>query len=139
MDMEVNAIVVFLMFNATTIVFLASTTSGKVNHVLGFARCHVLILCNSSTDDEGECAIQYGLDPSYQDLGPPINDSLNSKFSLPFIEPNTLFYYYINATINSSNIIIQFEGNFTTGESKFDQSLWVRLNVSTVKNKNIAD
>ena len=77
-----------------------------------FESCTSSVFCFSLLD-EGECVIQYGQDPSYQDLGPPIQGPLDSSFPLPLMEATTTYYYQV--TINSS-LIIQLRGNFTTGE-----------------------
>ena len=46
-----------------------------------------------------------------QDLSLPIQGPLNSPFTLPLMDENTLYYYLLNNTFG-----IQFRGNFTTGE-----------------------
>ncbi len=77
-----------------------------------FESCTSSVFC-SSLLDEGGCVIRYSQDPSYQDLGPPIQGPLNSSFPLPLMEATTTYYYQV--TFNSS-LIIQLRGNLTTGE-----------------------
>ena len=81
-----------------------------VSHSVNFENCSTTVLCYSP-EDEGKCSIRYGLDSYNQD--PTISGSLNTKFTLPLMKPNTLYHYQINVT---SNYTVQFQGNFTTGE-----------------------
>ena len=75
-----------------------------------FDNCMTTLLC-SYPSSEGQCFIQYGQDPSYQDLNFTFQGPLNSRFTLPLLDENTLYYYLLNNTFG-----IQFTGNFTTGE-----------------------
>ena len=84
--------------------------SSSFSHSLSFDNCMTTLICFYLLS-EGQCFIQYGQDPSYQDISPPIKGPLNSPFTLPLINENTFYYYRVNSTFD-----IQFTGNFTTGE-----------------------
>ena len=81
------------------------------NLTITFESCTSLVFW-SSLLDEGGCAIRYGQDLSYQDLGSPIQGPLDSSFPLPLMKATTTYYYQVTI---SSSLIIQLRGNFTTG------------------------
>ncbi len=80
-----------------------------------FEQCVTSVLC-SSPMDEGGCVIQYGLDSSYQDLGPPVSISLHTVSTLPNIASSTLYYFTMNVTIGSTSF--QLRRTLTTGEGE---------------------
>ena len=88
-----------------------SITDSSSEHSLRFVfdNCMITLLC-SSPYIEGECSIQYGKDPSYQDLNPPIVGPINSSFTLHLLDEKTIYYYKVN------NNGFQSMGNFTTGK-----------------------
>ena len=90
--------------------YISVDGSSAFSHSLTFDNCMTTLLC-SYLLSEGLCFIQYGQDPSHQDLNPPIQGPLNSPFTLPLMDENALYYYLLNSTFG-----IQFTGNFTTGE-----------------------
>ncbi len=94
------------------IIFIDGSLPSTYNLPFTFDSCTSSVFC-SSLLDEGGCVIRYGQDPSYQDLGPPIQAPLNFSFPLPLMEATTTYYYQV--TIKSS-LIIQLRGNLTTGE-----------------------
>ena len=61
----------------------------------------------------GNCTVQYGRDPSYQDLGPTIAGPLNSSFTLPLMESSTLYYIQTTFMFNSQPVTLR--RNYTTG------------------------
>ncbi len=101
-----------MTLHATLLLFTDGSLLSTYNLTFTFESCTSSVFC-SSLLNEGRCVIRYGQDPSYQDLGPPIQGPLNSSFPLPLMEATTTYYY--QATINSS-LIIQLRGNLTTGE-----------------------
>ncbi len=75
------------------------------------------VLC-SSPMDEGGCVIRYGLNSSYQDLGPPVSIPLNTVSTLPNIASSTLYYFTMNVTVGSTSF--QLRRTLTTGEGEFN-------------------
>ncbi len=73
------------------------------------------VLC-SSPMDEGGCVIRYGLNSSYQDLGPPVSIPLNTVSTLPNIASSTLYYFTMNVTIGSTSF--QLKRTLTTGNGE---------------------
>ncbi len=90
------------------------------NPVLTFEDCVTSVLC-SSPINEGVCVIRYGVNPSYQDLGPPVSIPLNKMSTLPNITSSTLYYLTMNVTIGSTSF--QLRRTLTTGEGEFKQLL----------------
>ena len=84
--------------------------SSSFSHSVTFDNCMISLICTYQSS-EGQCFIQYGQDPSYQDLSLPIQGPLNSPFTLPLMDENTFYHYLVNNTFG-----ILFTGNFTTGE-----------------------
>ena len=78
----------------------ANSISNLMNLSINFLNCFTFINC-VSPKSTGNCSIQYGLDPSYQDLSPPVQTSLNTPITLPFMTPST-YYYLLTVIINSS-------------------------------------
>ncbi len=105
-----------LTFSPTVISY-----SNIFNHTLTFEDCVTSVLCSSSMD-EGGCVIRYGLDSSYQDLGPPVSIPLNTVFTLPNIASSTLYYFTMDVTIGSTSF--QLRRTLTTGEGEFNQFLF---------------
>ncbi len=86
-----------------------------------FSDCIITVMCNSS-ESSGSCSIQYGQDPSYQDLSSSIQTPLNSTFPLPLLEPNIVYYYLATVTINST-FTVQLPGTFMTGQCERVQDI----------------
>ncbi len=102
-----------------TVEFQGNFTTGECGFTLGnfnltIDNCFATVLCYSPMDI-GECSIRYGQDPN-KNLEPIIYGSINTNFTLPVMKPNTLYYYQINITDDST---VEFQGNFTTGECEF--------------------
>ncbi len=68
--------------------------------------------------DKGGCVIRYGLNSSYQDLGPPVSIPLNTMSTLPNIASSTLYYFNMNVTIGSTSF--QLRRTLTTGEGEIN-------------------
>ncbi len=104
------------MYAISIMYYNFSDTAGSVvdNVMFIFTDCYVSVTC-VYPESNGSCCIQYGQDPSYQDLSPPIQSLLNSSTTLPLLEPNTVYYSLAAVTINSS-LIFQLQRNFTVGE-----------------------
>ncbi len=96
------------------------------SHSLTFEDCVTVVNCSTTLSEMGNCTIQYGRDPSYQDLGPPISGSLNSSFPLPLMESSTLYYIQITFMMNSE-LVIFLRRNYKTGNSKYHSSVEVPL------------
>ncbi len=109
--LSVSSLYLWYIYGTIT-TFTDGSLPSTYNLASSFESCSSSVFC-SSLLDEGGCVIRYGQDPSYQDLGPPIQGPLNSSFPLPLMEVTTTYYYQV--TINSS-LIIQLRGNLTTGE-----------------------
>ncbi len=75
------------------------------------------VLC-SSPIDEGGCVIRYGVNSSYQDLGPPVSIHLNTVSTLPNIASSTLYYFTMNVIIGSTSF--QLRRTLTAGEGEFN-------------------
>ncbi len=73
------------------------------------------VLC-SSPMGEGGCVMRYGLNSSYQDLGPLVSIPLNTVSTLPNIASSTLYYFTMNVTIGSTSF--QLRRTLTTGEGE---------------------
>ena len=82
---------------------------------LTFEDCVTSVLC-SSPIDEGGCVIRYGLNSSYQNLGPPVSIPLNIVSTLPNITSSTLYYFTMNVTIGSTSF--QMRRTLTTGNGE---------------------
>ena len=79
--------------------------------------CLTTASCSTTLSDKNNnCSLQYGRDPSFQDLGPPISGPLNSSFPLPLMESSTPYYVQVVFTINSLSVTQR--GNFITGEGE---------------------
>ena len=92
---------------------LGASIVDLLNATFTFSNCSTVVLCASSKNS-GSCNIEYGHDPSYQDLSPPIQTPLNSLLTLPFMTPST-YYYVVTVTINSS-LTFQIRGSFNSGD-----------------------
>ncbi len=90
------------------------TIDGSIESLFGYSLvyedCATIANCSTTQSDMGNCTVQYGQVPS--SLGPPINGSLNSSFSLP-LESSTQYYFVITFMQNSTIAILR--RNFTTG------------------------
>ena len=90
--------------------------SDMLTPTFNYTNCFTDATCVSSESD-GNCSIEYGQDPSYQDLSPPIQTPLNCLITLPLLEPNTIYYYQVTIIINSSRTF-QLRGSFVNRECK---------------------
>ena len=95
------------------LLFAASSFSSLFNYTLTNEDCMTFILCSSALD-KVECVIQYGLNFSYQDLGPPVSVPLNTSLSLPDITSSTQYYFILNVTVGTTSF--QVRDIFTTGK-----------------------
>ncbi len=98
---------------------LGGSLSTLLIPVFEFTDCIVTVMCISS-ESTGNCSVQYGQDPSYQDLSLPIQSPLNSTFPLPLLESNTVYYYLATVTINPT-FTVQLPGTFMTGQCEICQ------------------
>ena len=93
-----------------------STIGDEANETfsLTFEDCVTTANCFSLVSDVGNCTVQYGQDPSYEDLGPPIIAPLNSSFTLPGLESSAFYYFQITFMVDSELEPIVQRKNFTT-------------------------
>ena len=82
-------------------------------------------ICSSTLSEMGNCSIQFGQHPFYQDLGPPINGSLNSSLALPLMGNCVLYYLRITFTLDSEPQPIILRQNYTTGGSGIEMGVGV--------------
>ena len=66
--------------------------------------CSSYALCSSHLDYPGGCTVQYGTDPSYDDLSLPIKGPINSVFLLPVMEGRTVYYHQTTITVDSESV-----------------------------------
>ena len=84
-----------------------------------FENCVTTIVClplRVIDEEETQCVMQYGTDPSFQVLSSTIIVPLNISTPLPLMEPLTPYYYELTTTNSSSTV----RGNFTTEKCRFD-------------------
>ncbi len=98
-------------------ILTVSSYSSIFNHTLNFEDCVTSVLC-SSPMNEGGCVIQYGLNSSYQDLGPSVSILLNTVPTLPNIASSTLYYFTMNVTIGSTSFQLRRTFSSGNGEAK---------------------
>ena len=90
--------------------FLAAR-SGQLYFSFYFAltniSCAVVGICSAKMEYNG-CSLQYGTDPSYSNLGPPIQGPINSPFKSVMLESSTTYYYLVAVAVESNfNVTIQ--------------------------------
>ena len=74
--------------------------------------CATTASCFSTQSETGNCTIEYGQDPFFQNFSNSISDPLNSSLDL---ETSTLYYLQIKFMLNSDSVILR--RNYTTGTS----------------------
>ena len=94
---------------------LFSTDGSFFSYSIVAVDCVPFFNCSTTQTEMGNCTIQLGQDPSYQDLGPPTSGPPNSSFPLLLMEGST-YYIQITFTLNSETFIMK--GNFTFPSSK---------------------
>ena len=90
----------------------STSTQTLFSHSFMFENCVTVVNCYTTLRVMGNCTIQYGQDPSYQDFDPPISGPLNSSIPLPLMESSTLYYVQITFMLNSQPFILST--NYTT-------------------------
>ena len=96
--------------------FAGDSTEPTFSHSLNSEACMTIAYCSSTHSKTGTCVIQYGQDPSYRVLGPPITAPLNTSFSLPLMEASTLYYVQITFIVNSQPVVLKT--TYTTNDGK---------------------
>ena len=72
-------------------------------------------MCSTNTERIGNCTVQYGKDPFYQNLSAPVIGPVNLLFPIVDIETSTTYYHKASVMINSSlKIIIKSVDTFIT-------------------------
>ena len=72
-------------------------------------------MCSTNTESIGNCTVQYGKDPFYQNQSAPVIVPVNSLFPIVDIETTVTYYHQASVIINSSlEIIIKSVDTFTT-------------------------
>ena len=83
-----------------------------INATFASSNCLTVLTC-AYPESDGNCSIEYGQDPSHQDLNPPLQTSLNSPITLPVLESSQEYYYQITANI-SPTLRFLLRGSFRT-------------------------
>lgn len=89
------------------LLFLDGSIGFLFNHTINSEDCITTASCSTTLSERGNCTIQYGKDPFYLDLGPPISGPLNSSFSLPRMETSTRYYVQVTFTLNSNTVVLR--------------------------------
>lgn len=85
----------------------AGSSIGILNYSLTISNGIVSAMCITQTQGIENCSIQYGKDPFYDNLSPPVTGPINTPFLIPFMELSTATYYHqAIITINSSLVVI---------------------------------
>ena len=72
-------------------------------------------MCSTNTESIGNCTVQYGKDPFYQNLSASVIGPVNFLFPIVDIENTITYYHQASVMINSSlEIIIKSVDTFTT-------------------------
>ena len=99
---------------STSLCWTASSIVSLIHARIVSDGCSTFVHCSLPEGFNGSCSIEYGQDPSYRDLSPPIQTPINSTTTLPLLEPSTMYYSLITVTINST-LPIQISGTFNSG------------------------
>ena len=71
-------------------------------------------MCSTNTERTGNCTVQYGIDPFYQNLSAPVIGPVNSLLTIVDIETTITYYHQASVIINSSlEIIIKSVDTFS--------------------------
>ena len=93
--------------------YVDGSIASLFNLSLTYENCITSASCSTTLSEEGNCSIEYGEDPGYENLGGPVSGHLNSLFSLPLMESSTLYYIQITLLLNSRSFVLR--RNFSTG------------------------
>ena len=76
-------------------------------------------MCSTNTESIGNCTVQYGKDPFYQNLSASVIGPVNFLFPIVDIENTITYYHQASVMINSSlEIIIKSVDTFTTEDDQ---------------------